>query len=1244
MDKKEYHFQKLTPINNSDLNIYEDALNFVFANDDLKNIAISGPYSSGKSSLIETYKSEYTDKKFLHISLAHFESPESTDIPTYDEVVLEGKILNQLIHQIDPNKIPKTNFKVKQNVSDKGTIKSTLFISLFLILIAYIVFFNSWSNYVSSMEIEWVKNILMWTTVSELLLVSGILCSIIFGITIYSIITTQKNKNIFKRLNLQGNEIEIFQETNESYFDKYLNEVLYIFENSDVDVIIFEDIDRYNVNQIFEKLREINTLINNKKSKDEKTPIRFIYLLRDDIFISKDRTKFFDFIIPVVPVIDSSNSHDKFIEHFVEGEIIELFDEVFLKGLSLYIDDMRILKNIYNEFIIYNNLVQSIELNKNRLLAIITYKNIFPRDFSDLQLSMGYVHTLFESKTELLKEEFESINHQIKEVEEKLDLSNVEKLESINELDAVYLLSNYRINNASGIDISNFKTRADLVKAIKENPDSVQIQENYSSRLISLQPDLEELLQNPEYIKRKEAIERNVDNQIEELKSELQTLQKQRTIIQNSRLRSIITKDNIDNIFSVNFINQIGVKNDYKEIKGSPYFPLIKYLIRNGYIDETYPDYMTYFYENSLNRIDKNFLLSITDQMPKDYSYSLINPKVVLSRLQLIDFEQIEILNFDLLCHLLNTRNINEKYFISFLEQLKRTKNFKFITEFLETQRETVLFIEALNKIWPRIFDDIFSVSNLSYEQKKQYVIHTLYNSSVDDILALNDRNSLTKFISESPNFLDIINPNIDVLIDGFTKIGVKFEWIDYEVSNKELFAAVYKNNLYLITFELIELFLIKVYGLNKSNDFYNKNYTLISSKEDEPLLQYVNRNMNEYMRVNLENSNEDITDEESATLTILNHVNIKPDYKIKYIGYLQTKLDNIEKVINAELWKYLLQEKLVNYTEINILNYFFKNGNVIDTYLIEFINSSSINFRLNTNSSIYTPFGEKSKSDFVKAVVLCNELSNERYESILKTSNTNFNSFLYSDIEYEKFSILIKLNIIIMTESNLLFIREIYPENLMHFITHNFSEYIKIINSENYVFDEMISVLDENVDEPNKIKLLEFTTEKLTIKQKGYSDLVKQHILKDNFDVADIEFLLSDYSNESVAVKKIICDISIRYVRHIIDNQYSIDFKLLSDLLSSNVLEMDVKKELFLMSLPNLNETQARENLTTLQMSEFLGLFERKRPRIEVNEINTRILKIFKEKNWITKFEIDNEDTEFYRAYGRKVNEDELM
>lgn len=161
-------------------------------------------------------------------------------------------------------------------------------------------------------------------------------------------------------------------------------------------------------------------------------------MLRDDIFVSKDRTKFFDYIIPIVPVLDSSNSYDQFISHLKKGGLFEKFDESFLQGLSLYIDDMRLLKNIYNEFVIYFNRLNITDLNCNKMLAIIAYKNLFPRDFADLQLNQGFVYTLFNNKELFVKEEEKKLSEKIFEIAHKIELAKNEHLKTSKELDVVF--------------------------------------------------------------------------------------------------------------------------------------------------------------------------------------------------------------------------------------------------------------------------------------------------------------------------------------------------------------------------------------------------------------------------------------------------------------------------------------------------------------------------------------------------------------------------------------------------------------------------------------------------------------------------------------------------------------------------------------------------------------------------------------------------------------------------------------
>ena len=86
-EKRLYEFQKLTPYEKADMEWYDQSLNFVFQkeNEDLRNIAITGNFGSGKSSVIRSYAEKHKDLSFIYVSLAHFEGVSGeTDKENYD--------------------------------------------------------------------------------------------------------------------------------------------------------------------------------------------------------------------------------------------------------------------------------------------------------------------------------------------------------------------------------------------------------------------------------------------------------------------------------------------------------------------------------------------------------------------------------------------------------------------------------------------------------------------------------------------------------------------------------------------------------------------------------------------------------------------------------------------------------------------------------------------------------------------------------------------------------------------------------------------------------------------------------------------------------------------------------------------------------------------------------------------------------------------------------------------------------
>ena len=1228
MDNNIY-FEKLTLNEDVDIKVYEEALNFAFESSDIKNIAISGAYGAGKSSVLASYKKTHKDKNFMHISLAHFKEEETLANPdnppkvnsddsqtknnnddkhitknNIKESILEGKILNQLIHQLSLDDVPQTNFKIKQNVKKSTIVLNTVFIVLFIANILFIKFHNQWVEYVDTLS-DWLSGLLKITQFHGILLVSVAILSALSVVFVYELVKVQKNKRFLKKLNLQGNEIEIFEDKDESYFDKYLNEVLYLFENCKMDAIVFEDMDRFEMNHIFERLREINTLANVQLSKREDGKVlRFFYLLRDDVFVSKDRTKFFDYIIPIVPVMDGTNSYDQFISHLEKNDMLGKLNEKFLQGLSLYVDDMRLLKNICNEFLIYYNRVNTTELDCNKMLALITYKNLFPRDFSELQLGRGFIHSLFAQKEIFIGLEVSELKQLIEERKQEIKRCDNEQLTSLEELDLIN---------------SDKKNKADRANtyALRQ-----QMQQKYQEWV------------KEEYPKRKKAIEDKVRNNRENIQKEIDDLNFKCIKIQSCPLNDLITRENIDSIFkNTSTTNEIEQVEEYKEIKGSECFDILKYLIRNGYIDETYSDYMTYFYENSLSRVDKIFLRSVTDKKAKEYSYELKNPELVISRLDVYDFEEKETLNFHLLKYLFE----NKPDYIqlkTILKQISQNNNLDFMRQFLNYFDEFDFCVAKINELWPQFFKQMLENGLFDTQLIHKYSICTLHNSSLDDISNVNINNCLKKYIEDCPGYLNIANPKVSKLILAFQHLSIKFKVIDFTVSDKELFREIYKQSLYELNFRNIKLMLTIMVNFANEEEIIHQNYSLILNAEGTPLNVYVNSNIEQYAQDMLDNCEERIDDVDDVAIAFINNTNISQELKCKYIEFLNTTIDSLSLIEDTSLWEYCLDKGIIEFTEKNIVLYYFAKEE-FDLSLVNYINS----FPDNINMKKVNIEDNDKISQLFNACVKCIDINNEKYKQFLTSMHrVYYSNFSIQNIPNDKMQILIDERIIRFTTDSLASLRENYDADICyHYIKKNFDAYIENMTTEFFSFEELIEILEWDVSDVQKIELLNFTSKPISIVNKSYSVNIKIHILQNNLCDEDITYLRENYDIQEKQIRDFVLENAVDNINAIITNSNPISYMLLCDLFKSGDVAENKKISLLITIIPVIEKEQCRNIFNLLERSDLASIFEpRKKPKFLIEKTNLQVLEAMKKKGWIYEYYTDN-DKEYYRIRRNK-------
>lgn len=442
------------------------------------------------------------------------------------------------------------------------------------------------------------------------------------------------------------------------------------------------------------------------------------------------------------------------------------------------------------------------------------------------------------------------------------------------------------------------------------------------------------------------------------------------------------------------------------------------------------------------------------------------------------------------------------------IEQLRGSRNFDFVSKFLDTGKGYQNFVSSLNDYWPDFFFLLLTRKELTVTQLTRYSLETLNLSDKDVLEAVNRENCLTNFISQSPNYLEINQPDTDKLISSFIELGIVFNTLDYDVSNKDLFDKVYENNLYALNFENIALMYRTKYGIKSERDILHKNYSLVQSQPDAPLAAYVANNLSDYLDIILDHCDKLISDEETFALEIINNDYLMLDTKKRYIEYLTTEIKVISEVTDKELWTELLDQDIAQFSVENFVAYFKTHG--MDEALVGYLNNEIPNHDF---SKVADDFDNDLAVNLFNAVAMTNTIENEKYKNILVDLNYLFENYEFTDISDKKIEILISENIIEMSLESLEYVRKNYSTHLDSFIFTNLEVYIELSQKGAHRIEETLRVLSWKIDEQVKIKLLNLTTEKISLMTNDYSDEVTAYIIANNLKPEETPYLYEKYS-----------------------------------------------------------------------------------------------------------------------------------
>jgi uncharacterized membrane protein yobI len=813
--------KSLRPCHDQDQHrMYVDALNNAIKQDEVTNIALSGPYGVGKSSILQGFKKgldgeDRNDIIFISFSTLGFsnstdlyshQSPDGSISPQTNQI--QKEIVKQLLYRRRPSSLPASRFKRMQKPDWKHLLVVSALIGIApTIVIAVIGGFAKIPTVSDSAWWEFgVKFVGVWLLIS---LASWVASQYLQGAVHLDKFTAGPAT---LKLSAHNNE------NGDSYFDRYLDEIIYFFEMSPCRIVVFEDIDRFSNWEIFDELRELNTLLNNaeqirnKKTDSGTNKIVFIYAMKDSIFevqVGTDseevvknnqdgatqeiqranRTKFFDIIIPVVPFVTYRSARDLMrqelegIEPQVSGELIG--------RVAKYVPDFRLLRSVCNEYMVYAQSIlgdDNLKLDPDKLFALILYKSVHLQDFEKIHLGQSRLDEVYKKSVQVVEGRISALDDEYDALEKQLDPHFTSEMrgaafkEMIGWLAARTSTSvkSFTVNVGSQAFSSEETTTPQFWMAVHrlETTDSITITDVYNQyghrmpfELTKL--DMAKLMGHDLVFAPLDERPRNV------IDSELQRLEIARQKYRSAHMSDLMS----DPLAMVPLDDTSQPFAAYVEaVLGSE---LAAVLVRYGYIDQNFVLYTSIYHDTFLSVNAMTFRLQHMEAGLMNPNYELTDSDVLqLMRDTTIDLKEfarpgaynISILDY-LLANRRTYRNCLDAITLSFLQDSDSTTQFLqsfFSSDSLNKDR---LVIELAPR-YPGIFTLLVGLRGIPEEKQVNYVDIALQCASPD---VNYDTSSLKGVVEASYGSMTIFtsthdDKSVDTLAELMAQADVKFK------------------------------------------------------------------------------------------------------------------------------------------------------------------------------------------------------------------------------------------------------------------------------------------------------------------------------------------------------------------------------------------------------------------------------------------------------------------------------------
>lgn len=299
----------------------------------------------------------------------------------------------------------------------------------------------------------------------------------------------------------------------------------------------------------------------------------------------------------------------------------------------------------------------------------------------------------------------------------------------------------------------------------------------------------------------------------------------------------------------------------------------IIYLLRHGYIDENYFEYISYFYANSLSEQEKQYLLLIKNRQEPNFDLLINNSNFgkIVARIKDTEWKLPAVLNYSMLHCIITFDDFHIDLFLRALWKYKLfNRNTLFLSKFnaspyIQSKLYRMLYdlFRSENNWLDKLFGD--ENPNVAYN----FFIYVQFEKTENDIIT---------FLTDDITYLHRIDIDKDAVASNIKYYDLKFNLLE-DTAKYPVYDILLDNAAYIVSKKNIDI-IIKHANGDVTEESIKDYYTQISKLKNQNIKAYVDQNIDVFVNDIILSTGDSMAESEDDFVELLNNEKLATEIK----------------------------------------------------------------------------------------------------------------------------------------------------------------------------------------------------------------------------------------------------------------------------------------------------------------------------------------------------------------------------